>query len=232
MKHIVRTLLLASIVLVANIVLADADAIKIVTLGDSITKGVRPGVEADETFAACLQSELDELGIDAEVINVGVGGETVDRGLARLEEAVLALNPGYVTIMYGTNDSYVDPGAAESRLSTDMFRSNLEELVDSLREAGVEPILMTEPCYASDGPRNGLGEDCNLRLAEYMEIVRSIANEKETPLIDNFQVWSDAAAEGTDLNDWTTDGYHPNPEGHRRIAASILEMLRGLDQGF
>ncbi len=226
MKFIFHTFLLTQIALAANIALGDAETLTIVTLGDSITKGVRPGVEADETFAACLQSELDELGIEADVMNVGIGGETVDRGLARLEEAVLALDPDDVTIMYGTNDSYVDQGGTESRLSTDVFRLNLEALIDGLREAGVEPILMTEPCYAVDGPRNGLGEDCNVRLEEYMEITRLIAAEKETLLIDNFQVWSAAAAEGIDLNEWTTDGYHPNPEGHRQIAKTILEALR------
>jgi len=32
--------------------------VKIVTLGDSITRGVRAGVKAEETFAVLLQKEL------------------------------------------------------------------------------------------------------------------------------------------------------------------------------
>lgn len=204
------------------------ETITIVTLGDSITKGVRAGVEADETFAAVLDAELAAIGIEADVINVGVGGETSDGGLARLEEAVLSLHPDYVMIMYGTNDSYIDQGGTEPRLSSEEFRTHVTSLVDELRAEGVEPILMTEPCYAADGPRNGLGEDCNVRLAEYMEITRAVAMEKKTLLVDHFKVWSAAAADGTDLNEWTTDGYHPNPEGHRQIAATILESLRPL----
>ena len=58
--------------------------VTIVTLGDSITRGVRPGVDADETFAAVLEKKLIDRGIEATVINVGVGGERTDQALGPL----------------------------------------------------------------------------------------------------------------------------------------------------
>jgi hypothetical protein len=57
---------------------------RIVVLGDSITKGVRPGVTAEETFAAVLQRRLLEQGLSYEVINRGIGGERTDQALKRL----------------------------------------------------------------------------------------------------------------------------------------------------
>src|SRR5262245_44930813 len=87
---------------------ADEPAITIVTVGDSITRGERAGVRADETFAALLEAGLKEEGVRAEVVNAGIGGERTDGALARLDKDVLARKPRLVTIMYGTNDSFVD----------------------------------------------------------------------------------------------------------------------------
>ena len=88
----------------------------IVTLGDSITKGERSGVTAEQTFASLIESSLLVAGRPVRVTNVGIGGERTDQALARLGK-VLALKPDVVTIMYGTNDSFVDQGQTASRLS-------------------------------------------------------------------------------------------------------------------
>src|SRR5579872_7361801 len=58
---------------------ADEAVVKIITLGDSITKGVRPGVKPEETFAALVEAGLKKEGIAAQVINVGIGGERTDQ---------------------------------------------------------------------------------------------------------------------------------------------------------
>src|SRR5438132_12487229 len=92
------------VLLLTSVVRADEPA-KIITLGDSITKGVRPGVKANETFAAYLQEMLKEKGVKAEVINVGVGGEDTGGALKRLERDVVGRKPRLVAVMYGTNDS-------------------------------------------------------------------------------------------------------------------------------
>src|SRR6185437_765682 len=106
MKHTLLSILILSL-FCGNAHAADA-TFRIVTLGDSITKGVRGGVKADETFSARLQAMLREKGVAVEVINAGIGGERTDQALRRLEKDVIARKPNLVTIMYGTNDSYVD----------------------------------------------------------------------------------------------------------------------------
>src|SRR5690606_8191551 len=37
-----------------------------------------------------------------------------------------------------------------------------------------------------------------------------------------------AESNGQNLREWTTDGYHPNPAGHRELAARMLPVLRGI----
>lgn len=203
-----------------------AEPLRIVTLGDSITKGVRPGVTDQETFAAELQRQLRAGQFpDAEVINVGIGGEMAGQGLKRLENDVVAKKPSIVTIMYGHNDSYVDAGKTEARVSIPRFRGDLSQLVQRLREAGIVPILMTPPAYAEKSGPNGIGEHCNIKLAQYAEVTRQVAETLQVPLIDHFAAWSETSKNGTDLNDWTTDGYHPNPKAHVELATRMLPIV-------
>jgi lysophospholipase L1-like esterase len=214
----------AALSLLGGRAIAAEPTARIVTLGDSITKGARTGVKQEETFAALLQAALREQGRDGEVTNVGIGGERTDQALKRLEK-VIALKPGIVTVMYGTNDSYVDPGKKGSRITVEEYGENLTRIVKQLRKAGIEPVLMTEPRWGKTGGPNGVGEHPNLRLHKYMTACREVAQKMDVPLVDHFQIWSDAETAGTTIGDWTTDQCHPNPEGHRRLHQAILPVV-------
>ena len=211
--------------------LAASARARIVVLGDSITKGVRSGVTAQETFASLLQSALREAGHDVDVINHGIGGERTDQALTRLSRDIQALEPTLVTVMYGTNDSYVDKGQKESRLTREAYVANLQKIVSELRRKGIEVVLMTEPRWGDKAAPNGVGENPNLRLEPFVEGCRQVAREQNVPLVDHFQVWSKANAEGTDIGEWTTDQCHPNPAGHRVLAEAMLPVVLPLLNG-
>lgn len=200
--------------------------LRIVALGDSITRGVRPGVTAEQTFSALLQAELNKPGREVEVLNVGIGGERTDGALARLEKDVLAKRPDIVLIMYGTNDSYVDRGKTDSRITRDQYVANLRQIVEKLQAAKIQPVLMTEPRWGQAAANNGVGEHPNVRLERYLEACRELAQEKKLPLVDHFAQWTERQAAGFDVGRWTTDQCHLNPDGHKIVAAAILETLR------
>jgi acyl-CoA thioesterase-1 len=216
--------LLAAVFLLVGVQVRAADAPVVVALGDSITRGERPGVKANETFVALLEAKLKDKGIAVKLVNAGVGGERTDGGLSRLDKAVLAHAPKVVLIMYGTNDSYVDAEKKESRLSPTQYRENLVKLVDAIRKSGSEPILMTEPRWAPEA-KNGIGENPNERLEKYLEECRAVAKDKKVKLVDHYAYWQKAETNGTKIRDWTTDGCHPNPQGHREIADLIFPVL-------
>jgi lysophospholipase L1-like esterase len=199
--------------------------VKIITLGDSITKGVRTGVAAEETFAALLQAELRKRKIAAEITNVGIGGERTDQALQRLEKDVIAQEPQLVTIMYGTNDSYVDQGEREPRLTQQQFRDNLAQIVKQLKAAHIQPIVMTEPRWSTTAKANGAGEHPNLRLEKYVQQCREVAAELDVPLVDHFAHWTKQEKEGQDLDAWTTDTCHPNPQGHKQLSDLLLPVV-------
>jgi lysophospholipase L1-like esterase len=198
--------------------------VKIVALGDSITRAERAGVGPTETFAWMLGAELRSLGVNAETVNVGIGGERTDQALARLDQQVLALKPNVVTIMYGTNDSYVDIGAKAPRLTKEQYAANLRELVKRLRAAGIEPILMTPPRWGKEA-RNGANENPNVRLAEYAASCREVAKSEQAALVDHFAAWTEAESKGEDIAGWTTDQCHPNPRGQRILTDTLLPVV-------
>ena len=209
---------------VNSLVAMTGPKIKVITLGDSITKAVRPGVGPTETFAWMLGTELRARGFHAETINVGIGGEQTEQALARLERGIVSQQPSIVTIMYGTNDSYQYKGEDAPRLTKDQYRNNLKQLVNKLRAAGVMPILMTPPRWGKTA-KNGVDDDPNQLLAEYLIACREVAQTENVPLVDHFQIWTDAEANGTDIGGWTTDLCHPNPEGQRKLSDAILPVI-------
>ncbi len=209
---------------------AMAEEIRIVTLGDSITKGVRGGVKAEETFSALLEKTMRQNGLQVAVKNVGIGGERTDQALKRLDRDVVSQQPQFVTIMYGTNDSWVDTGKTESRITAEAYEVNLREIVKRLQTAQIQPVLMTEPMFGEANPKNGAGEEANVRITRYMERCRVVAKELSVPLVDHFAHWAAAQKRGKKLQDWTTDGCHPNPSGHAEMAHRIAQLMLPLLQ--
>lgn len=198
--------------------------IRIVTLGDSITKGVRVGVEEEDTYAYLLQKELSQkTRFEAGVINAGVSSDITTTAIPRLEHDVLQHNPDYVTIMFGVNDAgYYRPAtdsiADTTRVTPEGFRSNLETIIRAVQKIHAKPILVTSvpmnPAYAhKDFPayvKNGL----NYLVDEYADIVRDLSSELGLPLIDIHKAFK--ADPNTDK--LVPDGIHPNKPGHRFIA--------------
>jgi acyl-CoA thioesterase-1 len=199
---------------------ADAPApLKIVCLGDSVTKGVRPGVNPDDTFCVQLERDLKAAGRNATVINAGIGGHKTSDGLARFDRDVLAHQPTHVVIMFGINDSWVDAGKTTSRLSTADYTGNLRKMVARLQERKITPVLMTpNPVAAPRYP-----PERNRTLKAYVEAVRSLARQEQVPLLDVYARFAELALEGTDINTLFTDGMHPNPQGHTVLAKLLLQ---------
>ena len=217
-----------SFALLCSVCVAADPLCRVVMLGDSITKGVRPGVTADATFAAMCQQQLRDaqiLGKNEQVVNVGIGGERTDQALQRLAHDVIARRPMVVTVMYGTNDSYIDPGQSASRLSRDTYAANLETIVKQIVLSGIEPIIMTEPRWSDGAKLNGKGDHPNVALSDYMAAARDVARRNSVSLVDHFEHWTKAASDGQNLDAWTTDGCHPNPIGHRQIADLLMPTL-------
>jgi sialidase-1 len=205
-----------------------ARPVRIVCLGDSITKGYRPGVKEEQAFPAQLESALRKAGVDVEVLNVGIGGETSTQGLRRLQAAVVDQQPDIVTLMYGANDSFVDKGKTTTRVSIDDYRANLIAIATALKKVGITPILMTTNRYGAGHAPDGSGMHPNLQMDAYMKVCREVARDEKVDLVDHQQIWIDAVKRGTDIEKWMTDHIHPNDLGHSELTRAILPKCKDL----
>ena len=199
----------AALALAASGLRADPETgpLRLLVLGDSLTSGY--GLPSRDSLPARLETSLEALGLDVDVINAGVSGDTSAGGLARLEWT-LSDNPHVVLVALGANDALraLDPA---------LTRENLDRLVGALVERGL-PVLIAGML----APRN-LGADYTERFdAIYPELA-----VRHDALLYPFLL--DGVAGVAALNQ--TDGLHPNAAGVEEIVTRILPSVRCLLRG-
>jgi len=195
--------------------LRGADPVTWVFTGDSITHGALHTLgwrSYPEHFAERVRWELRRMR-DA-VINTGVSGERTSGLLADLEWRALRFQPQVVSIMIGMNDCTAGPDGREG------FRQNLVAMVERVRAIGGIPLLNTpNTIYVANVASRP-------DLPDYADIVRAVATEAQTPLVDHWTHWQEAKPNQDDLLPWLEDHrLHPGVYGHREFAKLIFQVL-------
>src|SRR5262245_56575475 len=85
---------------------------RVVALGDSITAGL--GLPVEASYPSLLQKRIETEGLNYEVVNAGVSGDTSAGGLSRLEWA-LDGDVRFLIVALGGNDALRALPAAELR---------------------------------------------------------------------------------------------------------------------
>lgn len=181
-----------------------ANDLKLVVLGDSLSAGYQ--LPPDQAFPNQLQRELSARGVSVEVINAGVSGDTSSGGLARLDWSVPS-DTDAVILELGAND-------ALRGIRPDQTRANLDEIIQRLRDRGVEVLIA-----GMLAPRN-LGPEF---AAEFDPIYRELAAKHGILLYPFF-------LEGVALNEKLNlpDGMHPTGEGVSVIVQNMLSLVEEL----
>ncbi|WP_339923737.1 SGNH/GDSL hydrolase family protein [uncultured Cyclobacterium sp.] len=207
------------------------DKLKIVAFGNSIT-ATRSTIE--QVFAQRLPSLLLEEGIAAVVINSGIPGShtgsikdhdlfKIKHGMDRFETDVLAHNPDLVIIGFGTNDAHIDDAGPDgkSRIPLRRYKRNLTFMIKELKAQGADVILI-----APNGLRGKYPEYQNVRLKQYVEVVKKLAKRYHIGLIDNFKLFSDYYdSKENRAEEILLDGVHPNDKGHALMAEEISQEI-------
>jgi acyl-CoA thioesterase-1 len=179
-----------------------ARKLRIVALGDSLTAGFRlpPG----DAFPVKLERALKAAGIDVEIANAGVSGDTTAAGLERLDWAVPRGTDG-VILELGANDALrgLDPAKA---------RQNLDTIIRRIKARGAAVFLV-----GMRAPRN-MGAEY---VAAFDSIFPDLAKAHGLPL---YPFFLDKVALRPELN--LDDGMHPNARGIDTVVASILPDMK------
>lgn len=171
-------------------------------LGDSITAGF--GVDPEEAYPALIQKTLDQQGIDVTVINGSISGSTTASALSRLKWYARAA-PDILILALGANDGL-------RGLSTKDMEQNLDTAIAAASDFGMTVVLA-----GMEVPPN-LGPDYS---KDFRQVFRSLAEKHDLVLIPFLL---EGVGGEPDLNQ--ADGIHPNADGHKVIARTVLDYIK------
>jgi acyl-CoA thioesterase-1 len=179
-----------------------AQPVKMVVLGDSLSAGL--GLSGPAAFPARLQKALKDKGIEVDMINAGVSGDTSSGGRDRLDWSVPE----------GTEAVIVELGANDALRGTDpsVTRAALSDIVSRLKARKIAVMLcgmLAPPNYGSD------------YAAKFNTIYPDLAKKFDVPL---YPFFLDGVAADPKLNQ--ADGIHPTAEGVDIIVTKMLPTVQ------
>jgi acyl-CoA thioesterase-1 len=176
----------------------------VVAFGNSLTAGF--GAEPGNSYPDFLQKDLDRAGLRWRVINAGVSGDTTTDGVNRLGE-VLGYKPRIVIVEFGGNDGL-------RGLPIETTRANLEQIVLSLRNAGVKVILAGMTLPPNYGPDY---------IRTFEQIYRDLAAKYK---LTRIPFLLEGVATVATRNLMQRDGLHPTGPGNAVVAETVMRYLK------
>jgi acyl-CoA thioesterase-1 len=174
---------------------------RIVALGDSLTAGL--GLSPGDAYPALLQQRVQAEGLDFEVVNAGVSGDTSAGGLSRLDWA-LEGDVRVLIVALGGND-------ALRGLPTDQLQHNLAQIIERAQAKGITVILA-----GMEAPPN-YGRDY---IVAFHKVFPALAQQYHVAFVP-FLLQGVAGSEALNQR----DGIHPTAAGARLVAANVWAAL-------
>ena len=178
--------------------------LKIVAFGDSLTAGY--GLPTQDAFPARLERALKAKGVNVEIENAGVSGDTASGGLSRIDWSIPD-GTDAVILELGANDMLrgIDPKVT---------RDALDSILAKLKERKIAVLL----CGMRAAPNLG---------AEYVRGFESIFEDLARKYdVVFYPFFLDGVATQAKLA--LRDGLHPNPAGVDVIVAGIMPKVEEL----
>jgi len=184
---------------------SSAYAKKLVVLGDSLTEGY--GVAKDQAFPALLEKKILASGNkNWTVVNAGVSGSTSASGIGRIKWLIKS-KPDLMILALGANDGL-------RGLKVEETEKNLAKAIEYSQEQKVSVVLaglFMPPNYGKE------------YSDKFKKMYQSLAQKYKIPLIP-FVL--EKVAGDPKLN--LADGIHPNEAGHKIIAETVFQEIKGL----
>lgn len=127
----VRNLLFLAIVVSAGV--ARAESYTILVMGDSI--GAAYGLNEEDGWASLTEKALQEDGLDVNVVNASISGDTTAGGLRRLPGALDRFEPDLLVIELGGNDGLRGYSPAT-------MQKNLEDMITLAQERKTDVLIL------------------------------------------------------------------------------------------
>jgi acyl-CoA thioesterase I len=192
----------------------------IVTMGTSLSNAW-PGVMMGDWLTPDFPGQVTFFSecVGASSTAMGPGGDRSLSGLGKLPTAI-AHRPDVVFIEFGTNDAYLP-----YNISLEESKKNLNTIIDGILAANpnTEIILQTmNSCL--DQAVGDKHASLRPRLAEYFQVHRNVAKERNLLLVDHYPNWLKLMTEDPARFDrLVPDRVHPEAEGYREVLLPTLK---------
>ena len=221
---------------------------KVVVWGDSVARGViydekRNRYTLARTSAAGIVAEK----LNIEIVNRARMGFTIRDGVKTIEHDLFrGMTADAALIEFGGNDCNFDwkaiseapEGKHLPNTPADIYEEKLTDIIETVRDAGMRPILVTLPPISADRyfdfiSRGGLSQENILRWLgdknhiyryheRYSGIISRIAAKYSCTLLDIrtafLEIWNTDSL-------FCLDGIHPSEAGQKFIGEAILASL-------
>jgi len=178
----------------------------IIFFGDSLTAGY--GLSTEQAFPFIVEQELLNRGLDYKVVNAGLSGETSAGGLTRIDW-ILNQPVDIFVLELGANDGL-------RGLPLDQTKKNLQSIIDKVQKKNPEVEIVLAGMMV---PPN-MGKEYSDQFTNmYLELA-----ENNDIIFIPFLL--DGVGGHNDLN--LPDGIHPNVEGHKIVAKTVLRFLEDI----
>lgn len=155
-------------------------------------------------------------------VNRGVSGDKIADLLNRYDEDFKAVNPDFISIMIGINDTW--HGFEEgTQTSVENFARDYEILLKKLKQdfPNVEIMLIEQFMLVDHPERTAWKDDVDKKRA----VTRQLAEKYADYCIPMYDVINSAARGEFTVAEISVDGVHPADQGHAIITAEILKTL-------
>ncbi|MFO0704235.1 MAG: GDSL-type esterase/lipase family protein [Patescibacteria group bacterium] len=202
---------------------------RILCFGDSITYGAwdEAGGGWADMLRQKLHSEYLEGGIKAQVFNLGIGAETSDGLLKRIENEILARAKSSwelaILIAIGANDTRakVDPQNYEG--DPDSYRDNIEKII-SIASKYTNKVLMIGLHAVNEKLTFKDFYFTNSRFETFDQINTDLCLKHNIPKV----LLHKELLKQSDFEEMYFDMVHPNHKGHKWIFEKILPEVKRL----
>ena len=175
----------------------------ILFFGNSLTAGM--GLDTEDAFPAIIQEKIDSLGLEYQVVNAGLSGETTAAGKNRISW-VLNQDVAIFVLELGANDGLRGVPLEETR-------KNLQAIIDTVRAKNPETkIILT----GMQIPPN-MGKEY---ASEFSNIFPELAKTNDIYLVPFLLK---EVGGNPELNQ--ADGIHPTAAGQKILAANVWDIL-------
>jgi acyl-CoA thioesterase-1 len=180
----------------------------ILVLGDSLSAGYGLEDPAAQSFPGLLQAKINAAGLPYRVVNAGLSGDTSSGGLRRIDW-VLRTPVDIFILELGGNDGLrgLDPA---------LITRNLQGILDKVRAKNPDARLVVAGMRMPDS----MGSDYTSAFAA---IFPALASANDATLIP-FLLEGVGGVPSMNL----ADGFHPNIEGHRKVAEIVWARIVNL----